>query len=88
MTSFIPASPTLADIKAGDIVNWAGNTGVVDSVSNVVLDAGRISVDVVLDDADDVDHTITLTNADTILSSYHIDAGGNSLATWSQTADA
>jgi hypothetical protein len=84
MTSYEPASPTLAGIAAGDIINYQGTSDTVESVSSVTKHTGgTITVVVVLTTSG---ATLTLTTADTILSSYHINQAGVSQATWSQTA--
>lgn len=82
------SSPTLAQIAAGDNINWKGQTGTVDSISSVTTHVGgTVTVVVIVDDGSDVDHTLTLNTADTVLSSYNINAANVSQATWSQTAN-
>jgi hypothetical protein len=86
MTSFIPSTPTLAQIATTDTINYKGQTYAIASVDSVVTHPGGTITSVVT--LATVGVHLTLETSNTILSSYSIDAHGVTHAVWVQSVKA
>lgn len=82
---FVPDSPTIKEMQAGDTINYKGNHYVISAVGAYVNDGGGRGHRTVTISAG----TFTVSTADTVLSSYgRITSANGEKAVWSQSVNA